>query len=147
MKIIKTIFLKILPVVLIFILAIVAFGFVGEKLGLMSMDDFLSRVEENAKEILKIEDEVEQESEVVDDRPLNISVDTKERRILESTTTITVKSNKKIKIQESERYNLIEISAEPYLYALEIKNIGVGEAVLTLDFLMKQAMSNNLTYL
>jgi len=75
--------------------------------------------------------------EIIDTTPLVLSYDTLESIIYESSTAITLKSNKEINPVDTTKYNLVLTKVEEdesglkyYLYALEIKNIGVGEANL-----------------
>lgn len=71
-----------------------------------------------------------------DTRPLEIQITSKEILTLDSTTSLLVRSNKEIEIQESEKYNLIFISQDNDLlnYVLEINNIGIGPATLKVFF-------------
>lgn len=72
----------------------------------------------------------------IDTTPLEINYETTEAIIYEQSTAITVKSNKEIIPEDENKYHLIltkvgeDQGKKYYLYALEIKNIGVGEANL-----------------
>ncbi len=77
-----------------------------------------------------------EEEKVVDTTPIALSYETTDAIIYESSTAITLKSNKEVKVEDATKYNLVltevgqDQSGKFYLYALEIKNIGVGEANL-----------------
>jgi LAS superfamily LD-carboxypeptidase LdcB len=63
----------------------------------------------------------------VDNTPLEVSYITTDITTYESSTAITLKSNKKISSSNPEKYNLVLVKEQDeYVYALEVKNLGVG---------------------
>ncbi len=91
------------------------------------------------KAIDNLQPKPQEPEEVVDTTPLEISFETKEAIIYEPTTAITLSANKEIEVEDTNKYNLVltqlgqtDEGKKYYLYALEIKNIGIGEANLAI---------------
>lgn len=141
-KTLRFITFKLIPIGIIFTLAIIVFGVVGERLGLMTLDDFVDNLKVRFEDALNIEQNDETEdNEIIDTTPLEVSIQSKERKILEDTTAITLFSNKEIYVENSDKFTLHEISKNPYVYALEINNIGIGTANLKVQINDKSGQS------
>lgn len=75
------------------------------------------------------------EAVIVDDRPLEIEVTNPVREIINPYTEITVKSNKEIKLKETNRTKLtyIDYFENKYYYVARVNNIGIGEINIKLE--------------
>lgn len=59
------------------------------------------------KAIDNLQPKPEEEQEVVDTTPIEITYDTKEAIIYEPTTAITLSANKEIEVEDTNKYNLV----------------------------------------
>lgn len=91
------------------------------------------------KALQNLQPKPEEVKEEIDTTPIEVTSDTKEAIIYEPSTAITIYSNKEIQVEDTNKYNLVltkvgqtDEGAKYYLYALEIKNIGIGEANLAI---------------
>ncbi len=133
---------KILPTLIVFVLAIGIIGYAGDKLGLLSLGEFGETVSENIRKILNIEQEEKNEEEN-DGIALEVAllID-KPREIYESRTDVSFYTNKEITLVASERFslNFIKQEVNKYWYVVEVKNIGTGDS--NIKFEVKDSSGN-----
>lgn len=124
--------MKIIKYILLFLIAfsIILGVFYGldKILGLNNTDNIVKLFREK----VGIE---EKEEVVVDTTPPEITFDESESEILESYMSMSIFSNEKILIPQSNRYKLVPIvEEEKFEYVLEAYNIGIGKSTLKVTF-------------
>lgn len=127
-KILNKKLIQIIIVLLIALILVVAAIFSVEKVfNVDILSSIASRININP------EDNSNQNTDII---PLEIIIETKERRILEGMTATKVVSNKDITVENEEKFKLIyidEVNGQKQ-YVLEIYNIGIGTAVVNIAF-------------
>jgi len=135
----KTVFNIVTMLIVIIILSVGILFALDKITGSNTLDAITNFISKQSKDDVVVE-------EKVDTTPIEISFATTDAIIYEQSTSITLKSNKEIEPEDASKYKLIlaevgEIGGKKYyLYALEIKNIGIGEANLKVK--LKDKASN-----
>lgn len=110
---------------LIIIPSLVFYG-IDNALGLNVTDSLLNRTRNQ----LGIEEEPE-----IDLTPLSVEVLNDQKELIEGFTTVAIKANKPVSIEESSRFSLVNVKQlnEDYFYVVEINNIGTGESTVSFE--------------
>lgn len=109
-----------------------ALAFVADKLGIMSTQEFRQNIENSLADVFGSGDDEASSEADVDQTPLEVTINTSKREILEGQTAITVKTNKEVSIEESDRYKLFFVEEKDgiFYYALEMNNIAIGDSLM-----------------
>lgn len=103
MKYLRNFSLTFLPIIAVVVLAVGVFAFVAEQTGLMSTDEFLDVFRDQAD---RLQGEDEESIQITDTTPLELEFNPLKRDIFENQTAFTIRSNKEIVLDASDRFTL-----------------------------------------
>lgn len=141
----KKIAINALTFLIILIITASVIIFLSDKLGFIKLSEIRNSIQSNLE---NVNENKEDSAQVIDERPLEL--DSKEAigNVYEGQTAVEVKSNKRIRIDQSNRLNLFFIKEDKQglWYVLEINNIGLGDSTVKVDFKDEANNVKTLTY-